>query len=382
MQTLGKASARLLHHAGSLHHLRLPHRSVFHHAMLPHHAVLHHAVLLHHPVFLHHARLHLPAVHLAAVHVVVLGRYIHGDRCTQRDRCCDKQRAGFQLFHVFLHVVCLRLRGICLDYRICNGCPVQTTNTRKPSVYSRRWFLQKPIKNNWTGINTIRLGIDLSESRARGAPAAPWDLMFSFIRKSTRLEDWSSFENEALPHHVDLYRMAKWLIRDRDAAEDLVQETFVAALKSFHRFQKGTNCRAWLIKIMYHTLSKRRRSESRLRLVSDTEEQIAETVAFEPPTPQHLTEQEVLDALERLPQQFQEVVILSDVEDLTYKEIAEALSIPTGTVMSRLHRGRRLLRAELAAYANARGIGAPTDEKQSHLRLTSKQEGGKSNAMS
>ena len=205
--------------------------------------------------------------------------------------------------------------------------------------------------------------------------------MFSLNRKNTRLGDWTSFENEALPHQVDLYRMAKWLVRNRDEAEDLVQETFVAALRSFHRFQKGTNCRAWLIKIMYNVLSKRRRSESRLRLVSDTEEQIAETVAFEPPTPQHLTEQEVLDGLERLPHQFQEVVILSDVEDLTYKEIAEALSIPTGTVMSRLHRGRKLLRGELATFANARGIGA-INPTRPQAQSEETHEGGESNAVS
>jgi RNA polymerase sigma-70 factor (ECF subfamily) len=205
--------------------------------------------------------------------------------------------------------------------------------------------------------------------------------MFRLIRENTRVTNWASFENEALPYHADLYRMAKWLLRDRDEAEDLVQETFVAALRSFHRFERGTNCRAWLIKIMYYTLSKRRRGESRLRIVSDSEEQIAESVAFAPQTPQNLTEQEILEALKRLPQQFQEVVILSDVEDLTYKEIAEALSIPTGTVMSRLHRGRRLLRLDLAAYANSLGIGKADESRKSELRLAEK-EGGKSNAMS
>jgi RNA polymerase sigma-70 factor (ECF subfamily) len=204
--------------------------------------------------------------------------------------------------------------------------------------------------------------------------------MFWLTRENTRLANWASFESEALPHHADLYRMAKWLLRNRDEAEDLVQETFVAALRSFHRFEKGTNCRAWLIKIMYHTLSKRRRAEGRLRVVSDSEEQIAETVAFEPPTPQSITEEEVLEALKRLPHQFQKVVILSDVEDMTYKEIAGALSIPTGTVMSRLHRGRRLLRAELSAYANTLGIGKAADTKTS--MRAEKQEGGKSSAVS
>lgn len=206
--------------------------------------------------------------------------------------------------------------------------------------------------------------------------------MFRVTREDTRFADWTSFESEALPYQCDLYRIARWLVRDREDAEDLVQEAFTEALRSFHRFERGTNCRAWLIKIMYHTLSKRRRSESRLHLISGAEEQIAETAAFEPATPQGITEEEVLQALKRLPQQFQEVVILSDVEDMTYKEIAEALSIPTGTVMSRLHRGRRLLRAELSDYARAHGLGARADEDRSHLRLAVGQEGGKSNAMS
>jgi RNA polymerase sigma-70 factor (ECF subfamily) len=230
------------------------------------------------------------------------------------------------------------------------------------------------------GIKLTTFGIDSSEIEDGRRPQRRSAWMFGFTREKRRPTDWASFESEVLPHHADLYRMAMWLLRNRDQAEDLVQETFVAALRSFHRFERGTNCRAWLIKIMYYTLSKRRRAEGRLHIVSDTEDQIAETVAFVPPTPQSINEEEVLAALERLPQQFQEVVILSDVEDMSYKEIAGALSIPTGTVMSRLHRGRRLLRAELAAYANSLGIGKTAEAKNS-LRLAAKQEGGKSNAM-
>ena len=199
--------------------------------------------------------------------------------------------------------------------------------------------------------------------------------MFRRTREGKRATTWTSFENEALPFHADLYRLAKWLVRNSDEAEDLLQETFVEALRSFHRFQSGTNCRAWLIRIMYHTHSKRLRNKSRIRVVSDTEERIAETIPYDPQTPQHLTEQHVLEALARLPQQFQDVVILSDVEDLSYKEIAETLSIPTGTVMSRLHRGRRLLRADLAAFAHSHGVGKT-------LRLAEKHKGGKSNAVS
>src|SRR5437762_6407534 len=130
--------------------------------------------------------------------------------------------------------------------------------------------------------------------------------MFRLSREKRRLEDWASFESEALPFHVDLYRLAKWLLRDQTEAEDLVQETFVAALRSFHRYERGTNCRAWLIKIMYHTLSKRRRSSGRLRVVSDAEEQIAETVPVETPKSQDIIEEEVLNALKNLPQHYQE----------------------------------------------------------------------------
>lgn len=177
------------------------------------------------------------------------------------------------------------------------------------------------------------------------------------IRQVERAGGWAAFEAEAIPHLGGLFRVAMWLVRNRAEAEDLVQETFTQALQSFKRFEQGTNCRAWLVTIMYHTLSKRRRAEMKLQLVSDHEERIAETVAFEPPTPQGITEEEVLRALGRLPLPFQEVVVLSDVEDMTYKEIAEALSLPVGTVMSRLHRGRKLLRTELARYANESGIG-------------------------
>jgi len=177
------------------------------------------------------------------------------------------------------------------------------------------------------------------------------------IRQVERAGGWAAFEAEAMPHLDGLFRVAMWLVRNRAEAEDLVQETFTQALQSFKRFEQGTNCRAWLVTIMYHTLSKRRRAEMKLQLVSDHEERIAETVAFEPPTPQGITEEEVLRALGRLPLPFQEVVVLSDVEDMTYKEIAEALSLPVGTVMSRLHRGRKLLRTELARYANESGIG-------------------------
>ncbi len=178
------------------------------------------------------------------------------------------------------------------------------------------------------------------------------------------LEDrWRAFDEEAMPQLPHLFRVALWLVRDHAQAEDLVQETLMQALQSFHRFTRGSNCRAWLVTILYHTKSKRRRGNMRLQLVSDVEERIAETVAYDLPTPQNLTDEEVLQALERIPRQFQEVVLLTDVEELSYKEVAQMLSIPIGTVMSRLSRGRKLLRVELAQYANAHGIGQQRAER-------------------
>lgn len=188
--------------------------------------------------------------------------------------------------------------------------------------------------------------------------------MFGSASKRESLSDsavrWATFETEAMPHVSSLFRVALWLTRDKAEAEDLLQETLMEALSSFDRFAQGTNCRAWLVSILYHMQSKRRRTAARLHLVSDAEERIAETTAFEPPTPQNLTDEEVLDALERLPRAFQEVVILADIEEMSYKEIASALEVPVGTVMSRISRGRKLLRAQLASYATAHGFGRST----------------------
>ena len=159
---------------------------------------------------------------------------------------------------------------------------------------------------------------------------------------------WAAFETEALPHLDRLFRLAMWFERNRSDAEDLVQETMMQALQSFHRFQPGTNCRAWLATILQNVRSNRRRAHGRSPLVDDPDDRIGLAIPFVPPVPQELTDEELLGALGRIPVLFQEVIVLCDVEELTYKEIADALAIPVGTVMSRLHRGRALLRAELA----------------------------------
>jgi len=169
-----------------------------------------------------------------------------------------------------------------------------------------------------------------------------------------------------MPHVDRLFRLAMWWERDRREAEDLVQDTLVQALQSFQRFTPGTNCRAWLITILRHVRSNRRRARFRHAMIEDADDRLAETVPFVPPVPQHLTDEEVLTALRGIPDAHQDIIVLCDVEELTYKEIAEVLGIPMGTVMSRLHRGRALLRQRLASSSvgadSSRGADATAAE--------------------
>ena len=175
---------------------------------------------------------------------------------------------------------------------------------------------------------------------------------------------WGTFESEALPHLDRLFRLAMWFERDRSSAEDLVQDTMIQAMGSFHRYTPGTNCRAWLVTILQHLRSNRHRAAHRHREVEDVDDRIAETVPFVPAIPEHVTDDDMLAALRGIPEPYQDIILLCDVEEMTYKEIAEALAIPIGTVMSRLHRGRAALRKQLAAPASQhtapdRAAGAP-----------------------
>jgi len=165
------------------------------------------------------------------------------------------------------------------------------------------------------------------------------------------------FELAAMPHLNDLFRTALRVIGNRNEAEDLVQETYLQAWKSFHRFEPGTNCRAWLFKILFHVVHHYRRKWCKAKTTFESDEVLEDIVAYEPPVPQQLSDDDVLAALETIPAQYREVVLLADVEEFTYKEIARTLGIPVGTVMSRLSRGRRLLRSELAQFAAGYGRG-------------------------
>jgi RNA polymerase sigma-70 factor (ECF subfamily) len=168
-------------------------------------------------------------------------------------------------------------------------------------------------------------------------------------------ERLASFEDLALPHTRDLFRTASSILGNATEAEDAVQEAYLQAWKSFERFTPGTNCRAWLFGILFHVISHQRRKWLS-RAVLCEPKTFEDTTPYTAPVPDNLTDQEILSAFRSLPKQFAEVVMLADVQEFSYKEIQESLGIPIGTVMSRLSRGRQLLRAQLADHAPATSV--------------------------
>ena len=163
------------------------------------------------------------------------------------------------------------------------------------------------------------------------------------------------FDAEALPHMDALFRAAASILHSRSEAEDAVQETYLQALNSFHRFTPGTNCRAWLFRILFHVISHQRRKWFG-RIIFSEREELEQTAVYMEPVAEQLTDDELIQAFRKLPQQFAEVVMLADVQEFSYKEIQETLGIPVGTVMSRLSRGRQLLRVHLAECGARAGI--------------------------
>src|SRR6516164_3099485 len=165
------------------------------------------------------------------------------------------------------------------------------------------------------------------------------------------------FEAAAMPHMSDIYRTAARLLGNGTGADDVVQDVYLQAWKSFNQFEIGTNCRAWLFKILFHTLHHYRRKWLNIRMVKENEEILDLTPCIGPPIPEHITDEEMLAALADVPQDFRAVVLLVDVEEFSYKEAAGILNVPIGTVMSRLSRGRKLLREQLEKTAQSYGIG-------------------------
>jgi RNA polymerase sigma-70 factor, ECF subfamily len=161
------------------------------------------------------------------------------------------------------------------------------------------------------------------------------------------------FERLALPLFDSLYNFARWLAHDETEAEDLVQEAFTKALSGFSSFTPGTDFRAWIFRILRNTfLTSRTGLRSRMTESLDEDEE-GGSVAVTWETPESLalasaTHDALRSALERLPVGYREVILLCDVEEMKYKEIAEVLAIPIGTVMSRIARARKLLRQSLS----------------------------------
>ena len=191
------------------------------------------------------------------------------------------------------------------------------------------------------------------------------------------MADQARFAELAMEHMGSLYSAALRMTRNPSDAEDLVQETYLKAYRSFGTFQDGTNLKAWLYKILTNTFinsyraRKRRPEQTELDEVEDLYlyrrlgglEAAAAGRSAEEEVLDSFTDTEVKEALESLPETFRMSVLLADVEGFSYKEIAEILDVPIGTVMSRLHRGRKALQKALLEFGMQRGLVAQTESQ-------------------
>ncbi len=187
------------------------------------------------------------------------------------------------------------------------------------------------------------------------------------------MADQATFSEQAMPLMDSLYGAALRMTRNKADAEDLVQEAYLRGYRSFHTFEEGTNLRAWLFRILTNAYINRYRAKQRRPQETDladvedlylyrrlgSMETAAAGMSAEEQFLDLFTDDEVKQALEDLPDNFRLPVLLADVEGFAYKEIAEMLDIPIGTVMSRLHRGRKAMQRALYEYAVARGLAEP-----------------------
>ena len=194
------------------------------------------------------------------------------------------------------------------------------------------------------------------------------------------------FEREVLEHLDVLYAQAMRLTRNPTKAEDLVQDALLRAYKNFDRFEEGTNARAWLIRVLTNTfISDYRRRRTALRALERhggtfLNEQLSGDYgarSVETETLRSFLREELEAAVNTLPEHHRTVIILADAEELSYAEIAEAMEIPVGTVMSRLHRARRTLRGQLSDYAELSEAGLSGQEGAKVISLETRRGGQK-----
>ena len=199
--------------------------------------------------------------------------------------------------------------------------------------------------------------------------------MFGWNRGDDETTKGTDFEREALVHMDALYRSALYMARSPEQAEDLVQETYLKAFRAFDRYKRGTNCRAWLFRILTNTFLNTKRRKIRDVAYLDEMDTSEATASPMLPGGTHRMNPEqafefgdlsggVKEALAAVPADFRTAVVLADMQDFSYKEIAEIMGCPVGTVMSRIYRGRKLLQERLHGHAGAQGIVQETPEEE------------------